>query len=163
MLESLTLQDLATKSLGLVRVSVTSVNLRAVFATPRHEGSAPLHFRDHLVTVTHVLRQPGRLIPNSTALIRTVRADSEARFSQGEDALVFLASPEMQGFEINIRDRRPEWETAPVFRVFGGFQGKFTVEHGELVSILVQPGLPPVPFDALSTTLEPEPEPARLV
>ncbi|MEO6909847.1 MAG: hypothetical protein ABI158_02855 [Edaphobacter sp.] len=155
MLATLTLTDLVKNSMGLVRVSVVTPNIRAVAAIPRSYEGVTLRFRDHLVTVTQVLHRKGsEVVEDSEAFIRTVHADSEARFTAGEDALVFLAPPVLRAFDFRVRVQKPAWERLLTFRVFGGFQGKFTIINEEGISpFLIRPGLSPTTFERLAEEL----------
>ncbi len=101
MLETLEIPDLLQRSIGLVRVTVRTPNARAVIGMPEYPGASPLHFRDHLVDLAQILLWPAGMDRSSSILIRTVRADSEARFSSGEEAIVFLASAEMPGIPVH--------------------------------------------------------------
>lgn len=149
MLETLAIPDLLQRSIGLVRVTVRTPNARAVIGMPEYPGASPLHFRDHLVDLAQILLWPAGMDRSSSILIRTVRADSEARFSSGEEAIVFLASADMPAFRFTTRDQNPDLKAATVFRVFGGFQGKFTIDRSEGVPTLVRPGSRPGSYDNL--------------
>jgi len=154
MLVRLTIQDLVRQSAGIVRVLVLSQAPRAVEGVPRHDQGIPLAFRDSLVTVTNILRQPpADLVQDSRILIRTAQADSEARFFIGEDALVFLAPLSSDYFEFRISGGGDWGGDLQVFHVYGGFQGKFTIEGGIGEPLLYRPGISPVTFGALSAQL----------
>lgn len=154
MLETLEIPDLLQRSIGLVRVTVRTPNARAVIGMPEYPGASPLHFRDHLVDLAQILLWPAGMDRSSSILIRTVRADSEARFSSGEEAIVFLASAEMPAFQFTTRDQNPDLKAATVFRVFGGFQGKFTIDRSEGVPTLLRPGSRPSLYSHLTSQIE---------
>jgi hypothetical protein len=154
MLETLEIPDLLQRSIGLVRVTVRTPNARAVIGMQEYPGAFPLHFRDHLVDVAQIFRWPAGMEHSGSILIRTVRADSEARFSLGEEAIVFLASAEMPAFQFTTRDQSPDLKAAAVFRVFGGFQGKFTIDRSEGVPTLLQPGSRPSLYSNLTSQIE---------
>jgi hypothetical protein len=154
MLETLEIPDLLQRSIGLVRVTVRTPNARAVIGMAEYPGAFPLHFRDHLVDVAQIFFWPAGMDRSSSILIRTVRADSEARFSLGEEAIVFLASADMPAFQFTTRDQNPDLQTANVFRVFGGFQGKFTIDRSEGVPTLLRPGWRPSLYSNLTSQIE---------
>lgn len=154
MLETLAIPDLVQRSIGLVRVTVRTPNVRAVIGMPEYPGASPLHFRDHLVDLAQILLWPAGMDRSSSILIRTVRADSEARFSSGEEAIVFLASADMPAFQFTTRDQNPDLKAATVFRVFGGFQGKFTIDRSEGAPTLVRPGSRPSLYSNLTSQIE---------
>lgn len=154
MLETLAIPDLLQRSIGLVRVTVRTPNARAVIGMPEYPGASPLHFRDHLVDLAQIFRWPLGMNHPDSILIRTVRADSEARFSSGEEAIVFLASADMPAFQFTTRDQNPDLKAATVFRVFGGFQGKFTIDRSEGAPTLVRPGWRPSLYDNLTSQIE---------
>jgi hypothetical protein len=154
MLETLAIPDLLQRSIGLVRVTVRTPNARAVIGMQEYPGASPLHFRDHLVDLAQIFRWPAGIDRSTSILIRTVRVDSEARFSLGEEAIVFLASADMPAFQFTTRDQNPDLKAATVFRVFGGFQGKFTIDRSEGAPTLVRPGSRPSLYSNLTSQIE---------
>jgi hypothetical protein len=159
MIEALEISDLLKRSEGLVRIVVRRVSFRKVQGIPRHLESVPIRFEDHIVRITQVLRQNAGigLAPNSELVIRTIRADSEATFNSGEEALVFLSPLEINQLEfiLSSNESSQSWTDAHVYRVFGGFQGKFTVENGLEGQSVSQPNTKPTPLTSFLANVSP--------
>jgi len=137
----LTIPELRRGSLGVVRVTVATARVRAVAAVPRHQGGGAIGCWDNLVQITDVVGRSRVAVAGSMVLIRTLRVESEAIFSSAEDALVFLGPVDDDAFEYSAQSA-PQMENLPVFRVFGGYQGKFTIETEETNATFSQPGPP---------------------
>jgi hypothetical protein len=154
MLAQMSYRDLYRGSLGLVRVTVTRIRMRSFLGFPKHDGAIGIRFRDHVVSVTEVLTSRSSIQKGTIALIRTARADSEARFSVGEDAFVFLGPSDSEAFEYEVRHTDDDLLQAPIFRVYGGFQGKFTIEGSAGVTTVSQPGQPRLGVDRFRLTVK---------